>query len=73
MMKFKDAGVDGNVKGVAFLFKKNKIDTFQGTGRLAAPGKIAVNHRRQNRHYRGQGNCHRHRLRLRPPARHRHR
>src|SRR5215468_5514674 len=25
MMKFKDQGVDGNVKGVAFLFKKNKI------------------------------------------------
>src|SRR5919197_424872 len=42
MMKFKDAGVDGNVKGVAFLFKKNKIDTFQGTGRIAAPGKVEV-------------------------------
>src|SRR6202051_4695377 len=26
MMKFKDAGVDGNVKGVAFLFRKNKVD-----------------------------------------------
>src|SRR5215475_634060 len=39
MMKFKDAGVDGNVKGVAFLFKKNKIDTVQGIGRIAAPGK----------------------------------
>src|SRR5207244_6698791 len=26
MMKFKDEGVDGNVKGVAFLFRKNKID-----------------------------------------------
>src|SRR5262245_7929649 len=42
MMKFKDEGVDGNVKGVAFLFKKNKIDTFNGTGRIVAPGKIAV-------------------------------
>src|SRR5262245_17440354 len=42
MMKFKDAGVDGNVKGVAFLFKKNKIDTFFGTGRIAAPGKVDV-------------------------------
>src|SRR5712691_2575723 len=42
MMKFKDEGVDGNVKGVAFLFKKNKIDTFQGTGRVAAPGKVEV-------------------------------
>src|SRR5438093_11498304 len=42
MMKFKDTGVDGNVKGVAFLFKKNKIDTFQGTGRIAAPGRVEV-------------------------------
>src|SRR5262245_55026724 len=31
MMKFKDEGVDGNVKGVAFLLKKNKVDTFIGT------------------------------------------
>jgi dihydrolipoamide dehydrogenase len=42
MMKFKDEGVDGNVKGVAFLFKKNKIDTFHGAGRIVAPGKVAV-------------------------------
>jgi dihydrolipoamide dehydrogenase len=42
MMKFKDEGVDGNVKGVAFLFKKNKIDAFIGHGRIAAPGKIEV-------------------------------
>src|SRR5437868_6082788 len=26
MMAFKDQGVDGNVKGVAFLFKKNKVE-----------------------------------------------
>src|SRR5258707_8631474 len=42
MMKFKDEGVDGNVKGVAFLFKKNKIDTFIGHGTITAPGKIEV-------------------------------
>jgi dihydrolipoamide dehydrogenase len=42
MMAFKDQGVDGNVKGVAFLFKKNKIDSFRGTGRIAAPGKVEV-------------------------------
>ena len=42
MMKFKDEGVEGNVKGVAFLFKKNKIETFQGAGRIAAPGKVEV-------------------------------
>src|SRR5262245_941544 len=42
MMKFKDDGVDGNVKGIAFLFKKNKIDSFQGAGRITAPGKVEV-------------------------------
>ena len=42
MQKFKDEGVDGNVKGVAFLFKKNKIDPHIGVGRLLAPGRIEV-------------------------------
>src|SRR4249919_779157 len=42
MMKFKDEGVDGNVKGVAFLFKKNKIETIEGVGRIAAPGRVEV-------------------------------
>ncbi|MEA2928459.1 MAG: dihydrolipoamide dehydrogenase [Hyphomicrobiales bacterium] len=42
MMRFKDQGVDSNVKGVAFLFKKNKIDAFIGHGKIVAPGKIEV-------------------------------
>jgi dihydrolipoamide dehydrogenase len=42
MMKFKQEGVDGNVKGVDFLFKKNKIDTFRGKARIVGPGKIEV-------------------------------
>jgi len=42
MMKFKDEGVDGNVKGVDFLLKKNKVDAFRGKGRIAAPGKVEV-------------------------------
>jgi dihydrolipoamide dehydrogenase len=42
MMKFKDAGVEGNVKGVEFLLKKNKIDAVHGTGRIVAPGRIEV-------------------------------
>jgi dihydrolipoamide dehydrogenase len=42
MMRFKDEGVEANVKGVAFLFKKNKIDTFKGTGRISAPGTVSV-------------------------------
>ena len=42
MLKFKDEGVDGNVKGVAFLFRKNKIDAHTGIGRIVAPGKVEV-------------------------------
>jgi dihydrolipoamide dehydrogenase len=42
MMKFKDEGVEGNVKGVEFLLKKNKIDAVHGAGRIVAPGKVEV-------------------------------
>jgi len=42
MQKFKQEGVDGNVKGVDFLFKKNKIDTFQGTGKIVGAGRIEI-------------------------------
>jgi dihydrolipoamide dehydrogenase len=42
MLKFKDEGVDGNVKGVEFLLKKNKIDAVHGSGRIAAAGKVEV-------------------------------
>lgn len=42
MMKFKSDGVDGNVKGVGFLFKKNKIEAYQGTGRILGTGKVEV-------------------------------
>src|SRR5579863_7708008 len=40
--KFRLANVESNVKGVAYLFKKNKIETFQGAGRIVAPGKVEV-------------------------------
>ena len=42
MLTFKQDAVDGNVKGVEFLFKKNKIDSYIGAGRIAAPGKVEV-------------------------------
>ena len=42
MMTFKDEGVAGNVNGVAFLLKKNKIDAFIGRGKIVAPGKVEV-------------------------------
>src|SRR5512145_1501234 len=42
MLAFKDQGVKGNVDGVAFLLKKNKIDTVHGAATIAAPGKVDV-------------------------------
>jgi dihydrolipoamide dehydrogenase len=42
MMTFKDQGVESNVKGVDFLFRKNKIDSFSGAGRIIGPGKVEV-------------------------------
>jgi dihydrolipoamide dehydrogenase len=34
--------VGANVKGVEFLFRKNKVTWLKGAGRIAAPGKVAV-------------------------------
>ncbi len=42
MMAHKDAVVTDNTKGIDFLFKKNKIDRYHGTGRIAAAGKVEV-------------------------------
>jgi dihydrolipoamide dehydrogenase len=42
MLAFKDEGVKGNVDGVAFLMKKNKIDTVHGAATIAASGKVDV-------------------------------
>ncbi|AWN34654.1 dihydrolipoyl dehydrogenase [Methylobacterium radiodurans] len=42
MMSFKSEGVAGNTKGVEFLLKKNKVDTYHGTGRIAGAGRVEV-------------------------------
>jgi dihydrolipoamide dehydrogenase len=42
MMNFKQQGIDGNVKGVEFLMKKNKIDVIHGKGKILGAGKIEV-------------------------------
>jgi dihydrolipoamide dehydrogenase len=42
MQVFKDQGVAGNVQGVAFLLKKNKVETFHGAGRIVSPDKVEV-------------------------------
>jgi dihydrolipoamide dehydrogenase len=42
MMNFKQQGIDGNVKGVEFLMKKNKIDVIHGKGKVLGTGKVEV-------------------------------
>ena len=45
MMAHKDKVVDANVKGVEFLFRKNKVEWVKGAARIAGPGKVAVGER----------------------------
>src|SRR6201993_4388260 len=42
MMNFKQQGIDGNVKGVEFLMKKNKIDVLRGIGKILGAGRVEV-------------------------------
>ncbi|MFG1377083.1 dihydrolipoyl dehydrogenase [Xanthobacter autotrophicus] len=42
MLAFKDKGVDGNVKGVEFLLKKNKVDVYMGSAKILGTGKVEV-------------------------------
>lgn len=42
MMEHKDKTVSANVSGVAFLFKKNKIDSYRGVGKVLGAGKVSV-------------------------------
>ncbi|MDH6262823.1 dihydrolipoyl dehydrogenase [Bradyrhizobium sp. BR13661] len=42
MMNFKQQGIDGNVKGVEFLMKKNKVDVLKGAGKILGTGKVEV-------------------------------
>jgi dihydrolipoamide dehydrogenase len=46
MMKFKDEGVDGNVKGVSFLFKKNKIEWLKGRASFVDANTVQVGDRK---------------------------
>jgi dihydrolipoamide dehydrogenase len=45
MMAHKDKVVDANVKGVEFLFRKNKVEWVKGAARIAGPGRVAVGER----------------------------
>ncbi|WP_026785051.1 dihydrolipoyl dehydrogenase [Pleomorphomonas koreensis] len=42
MMAHKDATIRGNVQGIDFLFKKNKVAVHRGAGRILGPGKVEV-------------------------------
>src|SRR6201995_3618079 len=42
MQARKDEVVNANVKGVEFLFRKNKISWLKGTGRIVAAGQVDV-------------------------------
>ncbi|WP_157014523.1 dihydrolipoyl dehydrogenase [Mesorhizobium xinjiangense] len=42
MLAHKTQTVEQNTKGLDFLFKKNKIDGFHGTGKIAGKGKVVV-------------------------------
>ncbi|MEM6489566.1 MAG: dihydrolipoyl dehydrogenase [Pseudomonadota bacterium] len=45
MMAFKQEAIDGNTKGIEFLFRKNKVDYVQGWGEIVAPGQVRVGER----------------------------
>ena len=45
MLAFKDEAIDGNTKGIEFLFKKNKIEWVKGEGVIEAAGKVKVGDR----------------------------
>lgn len=42
MQAYKQSTVDGNTRGIEFLFKKNKVDWLKGWGTIAAPGEVRV-------------------------------
>ena len=42
MQTYKDEVIEGNTKGVEFLFKKNKIDWIKGWGSIPKAGKVKV-------------------------------
>ncbi|MBO9445610.1 dihydrolipoyl dehydrogenase [Ruegeria sp. R14_0] len=42
MQTYKQETIDGNTKGIEFLFKKNKIDWLKGWGSIPAAGQVKV-------------------------------
>ncbi|MGB7318261.1 MAG: dihydrolipoyl dehydrogenase [Planktotalea sp.] len=42
MLAYKDEVIEGNTKGIEFLFKKNKVDWLKGWGSIPEAGKVKV-------------------------------
>lgn len=42
LMKYKQKTIAGNVQGIDFLFKKNKIEALHGAGEIIAPDRVKV-------------------------------
>ena len=42
LMSFKQEAIDGNTKGIDFLFKKNKVDVIRGSATIVGAGKVKV-------------------------------
>jgi dihydrolipoamide dehydrogenase len=42
MMGFKQEAIDGNTKGIDFLFKKNKVNVIRGSAKILGSGKVQV-------------------------------
>src|SRR6266496_1085701 len=42
MLVFKQEAIDGNTKGIDFLFKKNKITPLRGSAKILGPGKVQI-------------------------------
>jgi dihydrolipoamide dehydrogenase len=42
LMKFKQEAIDGNTKGIDFLFKKNKVEAIRGSAKIVGPGMVEV-------------------------------
>jgi dihydrolipoamide dehydrogenase len=42
MMRFKQEAIDGNTRGIDFLFKKNRVDVIRGSAKILGAGKVQV-------------------------------
>ena len=42
MQAFKQEAIDGNTKGIDFLFKKNKVSVFRGSARIVKAGEAEI-------------------------------